>query len=483
MATPNDPNRDALIRQQAERDAAASRASLIGTSLAGPRAEVNGPRAQRLQQPSTTPRPTASTTAATPASTPAPTPPTPAPAPRAPAPTAPADSGSYVERGGRRLTPAELDVYTERGNTRGIDLGASALAAQQRAAQPVDRMARRSVVDEFNATREGVMMPRAFDPTSARLTGRSDAFNITNPRSRERELVDLAMRVANDSSLKGFAGARNAIIGQIMGQLDAGNAASLEAQQQAGRAGLGLQGFDQDAAMQEFDRRGARLRDQFLEEGQMRLARLNNDADMAQVERSGQFQLDAARARGEGSGRSSNSDELKRSDAALEAARAANPDDVMQANVDAIGAIVDSGIDYRGLPAGNTALQGVRNAVRGQYNDDSWLAELDAALTPGVSGNDARLGYDFNVQDLEVPEDQPWAIDLVQFVSPESVQPYVVRQRGKPGTEQIIKPALGAPSESQLRRLQELDSANWARGYSAASARDPRFVRNEREAD
>ena len=347
MATPNDPR---YFRDGTPRDAAASQGALAGTSIAtsAPPTAASAAKADNLQRPSTAPRTAAPTQGRVelPFNPATPTGKTNAQladiaarqaktavsadeqlrrrdvAMRAgTAPIPDGASGYAVTSAGTRVINTDGTLRSGApigGNFGGAPTGyASAAGASPSAPGTVDwapgatpgvatvmpdgpapangALPRRSALEEFQSIREGIAGPRMYDPTNARLTGRADAFAITDPRSRERELVNLATRVANDPSLKGFAGARNTIIGQIMGQLDAGNAASLEAMQQQGRAGLGMQGFEQDGALQEFGRRGERLRDQFLQEGNERLARLNNDADMLQTALQGAYGLESAR--------------------------------------------------------------------------------------------------------------------------------------------------------------------------------------------
>lgn len=521
MATPNDPR---YFRDGTPRDAAASQGALAGTSIAtsAPPTAASAAKADNLQRPSTAPRTAAPTQGRVelPFNPATPTGKTNAQladiaarqaktavsadeqlrrrdvAMRAgTAPTPDGASGYAVTSAGTRVI--NTDGTLRSGAPIGGNFGvaptgyASAAGASPSAPGTVDwaptppptgtpasgttpmgattvasgtgALPRRSALEEFQSIREGVAAPRMYDSTNARLTGRADAFAITDPRSRERELIRLATQVANDPSLKGFAGARNAIIGQIMGQLDAGNAASLEAIQQQGRAGLGMQGFDQDGALQEFGRRGERLRDRFLQEGNERLARINNDADMLQTALQGEYQLEAAGLRGRNAGTAARKEDNKRADDAYADAQEQFPDDPIAAAVAADTAISGLGIDQEGIYSGNAAANAVRRGALDQTNNP-YLFGIGNAIDNWLVGNDGRNtlpeDFDFSSDNLGINQDDSFLMDVMQFGMPKSLEPYSLTvtdpATGEPVTR-VVRPSLfggGVPNVRQVQAMQ-----------------------------
>lgn len=382
--------------------------------------------------------------------------------------SATAPTASYFEGsdGRRRLVNSDGSVTGSAPTQGGVSF-VSSPAAPAAAATPQNGTAapRLSPADEFNSIREGLRRPGQYDPTRGIARARSDAFNVTNPMSKERALVDLATRLAADPNLKGRPGARNTIIANLMGQLDAGNNASLEGLRQRGQAGVSDQEFDQSLFSGEVDRRGARLRDQFLQEGDERLARLNNDEALLRTVIGGEYGLEAQRigGRSQRDGSSGRSEQISRADEYLESAIEANPEDPVAAGLQAFERGVAAGLDVEGLPATNEAYQSVVSPLRDQFNTRSFVRDGIEALTTGNAGSETQLGYDVDVNDLEIPEDQPWMVDIVQLLTHADSQPYVTQLKGRPETARLVRPADGAPSEAQVRRLQMLQSTNMDR--------------------
>lgn len=340
-----------------------------------------------------------------PAAAPAAPAPTPAPAPAAPAapPQPPAERvlGTFQ---GRDITQRESDTLSGRfgnigtgvapdtaGGTPGVAVvnadGSIAMNRPTGPAQTNGTMPRRSMLDEFSAIREGLVTPRAYDPTSAASSARRAATDVTRSTSDENRLIQMAANIASDPRLKGFPGARNAIIAGLVGQLDAGNAAALEGLRQSGQAGLGLQGFEQDSVLQESGRRGVQLRDAMLADNAERLARINNDADMAQTVRQGEFALEGARL---GASRRSGSDP------ALEYAN-----DVYERNLDVDGVspqaaailslneLAASGVAVEDTPVGNFGRRSVNEALAAANNSDEWTAD-DYEVVPADGVNNGQ---------------------------------------------------------------------------------------------
>lgn len=163
-------------------------------------------------------------------------------------------------------------------------------------------MSRRSALDEFNAIREGLGAPGRYDPSGATSRARRAAGDVVRGNTDANQVIQMAANIASDPRLKGFPGARAAIIQGIVGQLDAGNSATLEGLRQQGQAGISAQDFDQAGVLQETGRRGQTLRDQFLAENEERLQGLNNDAAMERTIMQGALSLAGRDGNGRGDG-------------------------------------------------------------------------------------------------------------------------------------------------------------------------------------
>lgn len=72
----------------------------------------------------------------------------------------------------------------------------------------------------------------------ATLNARNDAARLVNPASNEAEILRRAQHATGSYFNKGFTGARNAQVGALLGQLEAGNRASLAGAVQEGDAEL-----------------------------------------------------------------------------------------------------------------------------------------------------------------------------------------------------------------------------------------------------
>jgi hypothetical protein len=337
---------------------------------------------------------------------------------------------------------------------------------------------RLSPADEFNSIREGLRRPGQYDPTRGISRARSEAFNVTNPMSKERALVDLATRLAADSNLKGRPGARNAIIQSLMGQLDAGNNASLEGLRQRGQAGVSGQEFDQSLFSGEVDRRGARLRDQFLVEGEERLARLNNDAALERTVIGG---LLSGQGRGDGRGDGRSGDN-KRADDALATAQEQFPDDPVAAAARAQELLVGGGVDPEGTFAGNLNESTIRRPIL-DYRNDSVFG-LGQIIDDWAVGRDTsqRLpeDFDFSSDNVKIDADDSFLLDLEQFFSPRWAQPYTFTTQGANGEEfsQVVRPGWTnsgpdrIPTVDEALRIQRARDTSLARRPAAPAPTD-----------
>jgi len=183
-------------------------------------------------------------------------------------------------------------------------LSAPTTAAPAAAAPAAGTMPRRTAVDEFNSIREGIRTPNVYDPRGATSSARRAATDVVRTSSDENRILQMAANIASDPRLKGFPGARNAIIAGLVGQIGASSNAALEGLRQQGDAGTSAQDFGQDSVLQETGRRGQVLRDEFLASNQERLQGLNNDAAMQRTLLSGLLS-------GQGRGRSGASSDEK----------------------------------------------------------------------------------------------------------------------------------------------------------------------------
>lgn len=382
-------------------------------------------------------------------------------------------TGSAPTSGGVSFVPTPAPAGTPASGTTptGVTTVASGAAAP-----------RLSPVDEFNSIREGLRRPGQYDPTRGIAQARNDAFNVTKPMSQERALIDLATRIAADPNLKGRPGARNTIIANLMGQLGAGNDASLEGLRQRGQAGVSDQQFDQNIFSSEVDRRGARLRDQFLQEGNERLARINNDEALLRTVIGGEYGLEAQRIGGRGRADDARSGDNKRADDALVTAQEQFPDDPVAAAVRAQELLVGGGVDPEGTFAGNLNESTIRRPIL-DYRNDS-LFGLGQIIDDWAVGRDPnqRLpeDFDFSSDNVRIDADDSFLLDLEQFFSPRWAQPYTLTTRDANGEDfsQVVRPGWfnsgpdRIPTVDEALRIQRARDTSLARRPAAPAPAD-----------
>lgn len=251
-------------------------------------------------------------------------------------------------------------------------------------------MARRPAVDEFNAIREGLARPGQYDPSGATGRARGAATSVVRSNSDANRIMQMAANLASDPRLKGFPGARNAIIQGLVGQIGADSDAALEGLRQTGQAGISAQDFGQDGVLQETGRRGQALRDQFLTENEERLQALNNDAALERTIVGGLLS-------GQGRGRNGGDGIQKYADNAYERYLDQEGTSPQAAAIRAAGELGASGVPLEATPQGNYGLRAGNEVVVDAFNNDlmPWSG-ADSRVVPagGVDLQDWTLAPD-----------------------------------------------------------------------------------------
>lgn len=309
-------------------------------------------------------------------------------------------------------------------------------------------MSRRSALDEFNAIREGIAMPGRYDPSGAASRARRAAGDVVRGGTDANQVIQMAANIASDPRLKGFPGARNAIIAGIVGQLDAGNSAALEGLRQQGQAGISAQDFDQAGVLQETGRRGQTLRDQFLAENAERLAALNNDAAMERTIMQGALSLAGRDGNGRGAGSKADNTVIDRY---AEQAAEQNPDDPLQAAADTITNTRRAGVDPVGTYSGNESLGVIRDALSGALNNgmprgaEAYLLGLDGQERATIPDD-----YDFSNARIVPDGEASNLLNFTNFFTPKEWESYVLElEEGNPNSRRAFSPLMGAPDRLQ----------------------------------
>lgn len=222
------------------------------------------------------------------------------------------------------------------------------------------------------------------------LTARSDAASLLNPNSQEGQILRRAIDTATSRELRGYRSAREQIVGQILGQLDAGNRASLAGQGASNDAFAAGAAQAVEGDLQQQGQRADLVRDQVLQRGQERIARiqrpeLTSDAQGRLLQVDGTSATPVTDAQGEG---------IRAPQAA--SAGQITPKDVLDTLNDQLASTID--------PAERSALQqqiaGLiggqgQGQAAGKPSAQQWLAQARQA-NPNVSDEYLMAYYNQN---------------------------------------------------------------------------------------